>query len=400
MVAIGTRPEAIKLAPVVWELARHEPQLLPFVCATGQHRELLAQTLRLMNLRPDVNLDVMEPDQSLAGLTCRLVERMDRVICDRCPDWILVQGDTTTAMAGAMAGFYRHVPVGHVEAGLRTADLRQPFPEELNRRIVDLCADLCFAPTESARANLFREGVPADRVYVTGNTIVDAVLAVSARPYDERIGPLAPVPRGPRWVLVTTHRRESFGAPVARIVRAIERVARAFPTSIHLIVPVHPNPHIHNAMSALTALSNCSVVPPLDYPDVVHVLSRAALVMTDSGGLQEEAPCFGVPVLVLRDKSERAEGLDSGAAVLVGTDPDLIVSEASKVLSGIRPPVSGHNLYGDGAAAGRIVQILRRHSGLPPFCESDGIEWEERRSEATWLASADPESVRHENEEL
>jgi UDP-N-acetylglucosamine 2-epimerase (non-hydrolysing) len=382
MVAIGTRPEAIKLAPVVHELARHEPDVSSFVCATGQHRELLGRTLEVLNLRTDLNLDVMEHDQQLATLTGRLLERLDRVICDHRPDWILVQGDTTTAMAGALAGFYRRVRVGHVEAGLRTADLHQPFPEELNRRIVDLCADACFAPTESARANLLGEGVPADRVYVTGNTIVDAVLAVAERPYDVRSGPLARVPRDRRWVLVTAHRRESFGAPLQRIAGAVARLALAFETSIHVIVPVHPNPNVRATMSALLALANCSVVPPLDYGDLVHVLSRASLVLTDSGGLQEEAPSFGVPVLVLRDKSERPEGLDAGVARLVGTDADVIVSEASKILEGDRVPAPIENPYGDGAAARRVVAILRRCSGLPPLPNCHPIEAEEWRGSA------------------
>ena len=378
LLVVGTRPEAIKLSPVVRELARHAPAMSTYVCATGQHRELLGRTLELLDLAPDLNVNVMVHDQTLAGLTGRLFELLDQVVREQTPDWILVQGDTTSAMVGAMVGFYRRVRVGHVEAGLRTADLGQPFPEELNRRIADLCADLCFAPTEWAMANLLREGVPPSRVHVTGNTIVDALIEMAARPYDEHTGPLVIVPRGPRWVLVTAHRRESFGAPLERICRAIQRIASTFATSLHLIVPVHPNPHVAETVSRMLALPNSSVVPPLDYPDLVHVLRRASLVLTDSGGIQEEAPTFGVPVLVLREKTERPEGVDAGVARLLGTDPDIIVTEASRILNAERPRALVANPYGDGLAGRRIVAILRRHAGLPARLDGDPVEVAER----------------------
>ncbi len=358
MTVIGTRPEAIKMAPVIHELARHAPEVSTTVCATGQHRELLDQTLEMFGVHVDRNLDVMVPDQTLAGLTGSLFSRLDPLICDERPDWVLVQGDTTTAMVGAMAAFYRGVRVGHVEAGLRTSDLRQPFPEELNRRIADLCASLCFAPTTQARANLLNEGVAASRIHVTGNTIVDAVTAVAARPYDKALGPLAAIPSGPKWILVTTHRRESFGAGLEGICLAVQRLAQVFGDAVQVILPVHPDPAVVEAVSSLRALPNCSVVPPLGYRDLVHVLQQAALVLTDSGGIQEEAPTFGVPVLVLREKTERPEGVQAGLARTVGTDPDTIVAEASKVLrsDGTRTPLQ--NPYGDGQAARRIVDIL------------------------------------------
>lgn len=362
LVVIGTRPEAIKMAPVVHELARQPDAFSVFVCATGQHRELLAQTLDLVRLRVDCNLDVMVHDQSLAGLTARLFDELDPLVDAQGPDWILVQGDTTTAAVGALVGFYRRVRVGHVEAGLRTDDLHQPFPEELNRRITDLCSDVCFAPTDLARHNLLREGIPAARVHVTGNTIVDAVTEIAARPYDERVGPLAAVPRGPRWVLVTTHRRENFGAPLERICAAIDRLAVAFGPSIHMIVPVHPNPNVITTVSRLLTRPNCTILPALDYGDFVHALSRAALVLTDSGGVQEEAPTFGVPVLVLRETTERPEGIEAGVARLVGTDADVIVAEATRILHAERPRVALPNPYGDGRAARRIVAILRERS--------------------------------------
>lgn len=362
MTLIGTRPEAIKMAPVVHELARHAPEVTTFVCATGQHRELLDRTLALLDVRPHRNLEVMAHDQTLAGLTGRLLELLDPLVRDERPDWLVVQGDTTTAMVGALVGFYRRIRVAHVEAGLRTDDLRQPFPEEFNRRVADLCAELCFAPTAWARDNLLREGVPSSRIHVTGNTIVDAVLGMAARRYDEATGPLAGIPRDLRWMLVTTHRRESFGAPLERICQAVARIARDFVGALHVIVPVHPNPRVAGVVSRILALPNCSVVPALDYPDLVQILRRASLVLTDSGGIQEEAPTFGVPVLILRHKTERPEGVEAGAARIVGTDPDVIVTEASKILHADRARVPMANPYGDGAAARRIVDLLLRDS--------------------------------------
>jgi len=349
------------MAPVVHALER-AGGFSVFVCATGQHRELLTQTLELVRLRVDCNLDVMVHDQSLAGLTARLFDALDPIVARERPGWILVQGDTTTAAVGSMVGFYRRVRVGHVEAGLRTDDLHQPFPEELNRRVADLCADLCFAPTDLARHHLLREGISAQRVHVTGNTIVDAVLDIASRPYDESRGPLAPVPRGTRWVLVTTHRRENFGEPLARICAAVDQLAERFAGSAHFIVPVHPNPNVGAAVSRALTRSNCSVIPALGYRDFIHVLSRSVLALSDSGGVQEEAPTFGVPVLVLREKTERPEGVDAGVARLVGTDTTRIVAEASAILAAGGPRRAMTNPYGDGRAAERIASILRSDS--------------------------------------
>ena len=361
---VGTRPEAIKMAPIVRELTRRPAEFAVVVCATGQHRDMLTRALTMVGVTADVQLDAMVPDQELAGLTGRLLDLVDPVIADQRPDWVLVQGDTTTAMVGALAAFYRRVRVGHVEAGLRTGDLTQPFPEELNRRVADLSADLCFAPTELARANLLREGIAPSRIHVTGNTIVDAVKAIAAAPYDVARGPLATVPSEPRWVLVTTHRRESFGAPLQRICAAVDQICRRFGEEIHVILPAHPNPNVMDTVSRLAAHGNCSVVPPLDYPDLLYVLRRASLVLTDSGGIQEEAPTFGVPVLVLRDKTERPEGIAAGIARLGGTDTDLIVAEAIRWLGEKKPDIAATNPYGDGRAARRIVALLARHSGL------------------------------------
>ena len=374
---VGTRPEAIKMAPVVAELRRHPSTIAAPLCATGQHRELLAQPLGLFGLSPDHDLGLMTPNQDLPALTGRLLEGIDRVVEVERPDWILVQGDTTTAMAGAMVGFYRRLRVGHVEAGLRTGDLSRPFPEELNRRIADACADAWFAPTAGARAHLLAEGCRAENVFVTGNTVVDAVLDMASRPYDAAAGPLAHVPPDARWVLVTAHRRESFGAPLERICSAVDRVARGHARDVHVIVPVHPNPNVAERVRARLTAPNCSVVDPLDYDDVVHVLKRAVLVLTDSGGLQEEAPTFGVPVLVLREKTERPEGVAAGVCTLVGTDPDVIVAQADELLAADRPARLPGNPYGDGRAARRIVGRIRALSGA--VTETDPVgpidEW-------------------------
>jgi UDP-N-acetylglucosamine 2-epimerase len=360
---VGTRPEAIKMAPVVAELRRHPTTVEAPLCATGQHRELLAQPLALFGLAPDHDLGLMTPNQDLAALTSRLFEALDRVVDAERPDWVLVQGDTTTAMVGAMVAFYRRLRVGHVEAGLRTGDLTRPFPEELNRRIADACASVWFAPTPGARNHLVAEGCRAEHVFVTGNTVVDAVLDMAARAYDPAASPLAAVPAAPRWVLVTAHRRENFGAPLGGICTAVDELARAFPRDVQFIVPVHPNPHVASCMRARLTAPNCSVVAPLDYDDVVHILKRAALVLTDSGGLQEEAPTFGVPVLVLREKTERPEGVAAGVCTLVGTDPEVIVAHAEAVLRAPRVATRPINPYGDGRAARRIVARLRAISG-------------------------------------
>jgi UDP-N-acetylglucosamine 2-epimerase len=361
LVVIGTRPEAIKLAPVIMELRDRAPAVRTHVCISGQHRDLLEPILRVFDVDVDEDLEVLERGQTLAALTSRLFQRIDACLARARPDWILVQGDTTTVLVAAMCSAYRNIRIGHVEAGLRTGDLRQPFPEELNRRITDMVADLHFAPTAAARDNLLREGVPRSRVLVTGNTVVDALLWMAARPYDVSLGPLATLPTRTRWVLMTVHRRENFGAPLRRICQAVSRLCDALGPDIHMIVPVHPNPHVRPALADLVRHTNCTLVQPLGYDDLVNVLKRAALVLTDSGGLQEEAPTFGVPVLVLREKTERPEGIAAGCAQLVGTDPDSIVDSAMRVLKGsLRGPAV--NPYGDGKAAERIVEhLLARH---------------------------------------
>jgi len=347
----GTRPEAIKMIPVILRL-RQEPDLFDVTfCATAQHRQLLDQVLGLFGLSPDVDLDLMRRDQTLSELASRLFAEADRVLARFNPDWLLVQGDTTTALCCALAAFHRHTRVGHVEAGLRTGDLGAPFPEEMNRRVVDMVCAAGFAPTRRAAEALAAEGIPRDRVHLTGNTAVDALLQIAARE-----GPAAEED----LVLITAHRRESFGKPLEGIVRAIARLARAFPRTRFVHV-VHPNPNVLAAVRRNEGLANVQLMEPLDYLSLVRLLRQCRLVLTDSGGIQEEAPTFGKPVLVLREKTERPEGIEAGIALLVGTDEERIVLEASRLLSrdaDRRAMAAGSNPYGDGHASDRIADVL------------------------------------------
>lgn len=352
MVLYGTRPELIKMAPVIRELRQSPDRFAPLLCATAQHREMLDQMQAVFDITPDLDLGLMRADQSLNDLSARAFAALDGVIAEQRPDLVLVQGDTTTAMVGALAAFHRRVAVGHVEAGLRTGDRARPFPEEVNRRIVDLIGDLCFAPTARAAAALLAEGVPAERVFVTGNTVVDAVRWISAQ--------LPPEPQRDE-VLITVHRRESFGAPLREIFAAIRELAAAFP-AVRWVYPVHPNPNVRGpAAEMLGGLVNVELCEPFDYLELIRRLRGARFVLTDSGGLQEEAPAFGKRVLVLRETTERPEGVEAGLATLVGSDRRRIVAEATALLRAPeqdRPAAA--NPYGDGRAAARIVEILSR----------------------------------------
>jgi UDP-N-acetylglucosamine 2-epimerase (non-hydrolysing) len=351
LIVVGTRPEAVKLAPVICRLRGEPARFDTFVCATAQHREMLDQVLDQFDIAPDLDLDLMRPDQALNEVASRAFAALDRVLADHPADWLLVQGDTTTAMCAAVAAFHRCVRVGHVEAGLRTGDLQQPFPEEMNRRVVDLVADAHFVPTERAAQALRAEGVPEDRIHRTGNTVVDALVQIA-----EGQGDVTPED----LVLVTAHRRESFGAPLAAIVSAVGRLARGFP-KYRFVHVVHPNPNVRAALSGYRDLPNVELVEPLDYRSLVSLMRRSRLILTDSGGIQEEAPTFGKPVLVLRRKTERPEGIEAGLARLVGTDEDRIVDEAERVLRGtsdLARVARVSNPYGDGRASGRIAAIL------------------------------------------
>lgn len=359
----GTRPEAVKMAPVVAELAA-APDFEPLICVTAQHREMLDQVLGLFAIRPDFDLDLMQPDQSLADLTAAVIRGLDPILRDVQPDWVLVQGDTTTVMAAALLAFYHQARLGHVEAGLRTEDKWQPFPEEINRRVASVIADLHFAPTERARQNLLREGVALERVVVTGNTVIDALLRVADLPYEWDSGPLQAVPQDRRLITVTAHRRENFGAPLEAVFEALRQLAEEFSGDVHLVYPVHRNPHVAEpAYRMLGGVANISLIDPLDYLPMVQLLKRSHLVLTDSGGLQEEAPALGVPVLVLRQVTERPEALEAGTARLVGTDRERILQQARRLL---RDPAAharmahAANPYGDGRASERIVAALRQ----------------------------------------
>jgi UDP-N-acetylglucosamine 2-epimerase (non-hydrolysing) len=355
LVVYGTRPEAIKMAPVVAAL-RETAGVDPLVCTTAQHREMVDQVQELFGLVPDIDLDIMTPDQELNDLAARVIGAVDGVLHDLEPDWLLVQGDTTTAMGAALAAFHRGVPVGHVEAGLRTGDLAHPFPEEANRRLIDVLAEARFAPTARARDALLAEGVDPGQVFLTGNTVVDALQSVA--------GSIGPVARTDE-VLITLHRRESFGDALRGVFEAIVTLADRF-ADVQWVYPVHRNPNVRGpAEEVLGSSPNIQLHDPFDYPTMVRHLMGARLVLTDSGGIQEEAPTFATPVLVARETTERREGVDAGVARLVGLEPGHIVAEVTEVLTD--PQVheamaTAVNPYGDGHAATRIAAIL---SGAP-----------------------------------
>ena len=357
----GTRPEAVKMAPVVKELARL-PEIESQVCVTAQHRQMLDQVLDLFGITPDFDLDLMTPGQSLANLTARVFTHLDPVLADLKPDWVLVQGDTTTVMAAAMLAYYHQVRVGHVEAGLRTGDKFQPFPEEVNRRVASVVADLHFAPTECSRQNLLRENIPDEDIRVTGNTAIDALHWVVEQPFDFSSLDLQLGSSPPRLVLVTAHRRENFGRPLEDICQALKTLAVHYRDEVHFIYPVHLNPNVQGPVyQAIGEVPNITLLPPLDYLPLINIMKRSTIVLTDSGGLQEEAPGLGVPTLVLRNTTERPEGVEAGTLKLVGTDPNVIIGEVRRLLddpSAHAAMAGAVNPYGDGHAAARIVAAI------------------------------------------
>jgi UDP-N-acetylglucosamine 2-epimerase (non-hydrolysing) len=360
---IGTRPEAIKMAPVVKELEKHPHQFRSIVCSTGQHREMLDQVLTLFAITPDRDLNLMEFNQSLAQLTARLFTSLDKVLEDVKPDCVLAQGDTTTVLVASLATFYRHIPFGHVEAGLRTGDKQRPFPEEINRRLADIVSDLHFAPTDRAREALLSEGACAENIFVTGNTVIDALLDVAGRDYSWSSGSLAELPADSRFVLITAHRRESFGEQFRQLCLAIRDLAEEFKQdNIHFVYPVHMNPNVRKPVGEiLSDISNVTLMEPVDYYSLVQLMKHSVLILTDSGGIQEEAPSLGVPVLVMRETTERPEGIDAGVVRLVGTQRETIVKEAKRLLSdpaAHAAMATKANPYGDGHAAPRIVAAL------------------------------------------
>jgi UDP-N-acetylglucosamine 2-epimerase (non-hydrolysing) len=359
---LGTRPEVIKLAPVVAELRRN-PETESVLVATGQHREMLDQMLEQFNLEADVDLSVMTPEQRLSDLTAELVRGLGNTLAAVRPDWVLVQGDTSTTLCGALAAFYESVPVAHVEAGLRSGDDRSPFPEEANRRLVTCLTKLHLCPTAGSAANLVAESVPAERIRVTGNTVIDALLSAIER---ARALP-APVPRTrPRRILLTLHRRESHGEAMRNVCEVVREIARRGDTEV--VFPVHRSPAVRDVvLPALTGLDGVHLCEPLDYLELVHVLDSCDLVLTDSGGLQEEAPTLGKPVLVLRDTTERPEALAAGVALLVGTTPAMVHAAVSRLLDDRRAykaMAQPQNPFGDGRASARVVAALAEGRAL------------------------------------
>ncbi|MGH6833971.1 MAG: non-hydrolyzing UDP-N-acetylglucosamine 2-epimerase [Methylocella sp.] len=370
MSVVGTRPEAIKMAPVIKALQAHS-NMKSVLCLTAQHREMLDQVLQIFAIKGDFDLDLMQPSQTLNGLSSRIFQNIDEIITSAKPDVVLVHGDTTTAFVTSVACFHRNIPVGHVEAGLRTHDLKRPFPEEMNRRIVDIVSTYLFAPTARAKQNLLAEGVVSDEIHVTGNTIVDSLRFMIAKidadsELQLRLAERFPVlPSGRKLVLVTGHRRESFGPGFERICQALRRIAAR--GDVELVYPVHLNPNVSKPVNSILGRARrVHLIPPVDYMTFVHLLSRAAVVITDSGGVQEEAVSLGKRVLVLRELTERPEGVEAGLAHLVGTDPNLICSKFKEVMevSDETTPETNQSVYGDGKAACRIVAALAKSQGL------------------------------------
>ncbi|NNM79664.1 MAG: UDP-N-acetylglucosamine 2-epimerase (non-hydrolyzing) [Gallionella sp.] len=365
LVVIGTRPEAIKMAPLVHALLA-EPTFKTVVCLTAQHRQMLDQVLEIFGITADIDLNLMKQGQQLAELTAHVLTGIDAVLQVQRPDCVLVHGDTTTAMAAGLAAFYRHIPVGHVEAGLRTYDMHHPWPEEMNRRVIDVLADFYYAPTGLSRANLLAEKIAAEKIFVTGNTVIDALLMTVARIQNdaqlhEKLAGVFPyLHRNKKLILVTGHRRENHGDGLTKVCRALAELARR--DDVQIVYPVHLNPNVREVvMSSLAERDNIYLIEPLDYLHFVYLMSRAHLILTDSGGIQEEAPSLGKPVLVLREVTERPEAVEAGTVQLVGTDTQRIVAACARLLDDenyYRQFSQRANPYGDGTASQQIVASL------------------------------------------
>lgn len=369
LTVFGTRPEAIKMAPLVHALAQDEA-FDAKVCVTAQHREMLDQVLRLFEITPDYDLNIMKPGQGLTEITCRILEGLKGVLEEFKPDVVLVHGDTTTTLATSLAAFYQRIPVGHVEAGLRTGDLYSPWPEEANRTLTGHLAKFHFAPTENSRQNLLRETLPDNQIFVTGNTVIDALFWVRDRVMGDAALQASLAQRYPflddnkKLILVTGHRRESFGGGFERICSALAQIARNHPEA-QVVYPVHLNPNVSEPVNRiLKGIDNIMLIEPQDYLPFIYLMTKAHLILTDSGGIQEEAPSLGKPVLVMRDTTERPEAVDAGTVRLVGTDVAKIVDEVTRLLtdeSEYHAMSRAHNPYGDGHACQRILEALKNH---------------------------------------
>lgn len=368
MTVFGTRPEAIKMAPIVLELQKHPDTIVPVVAVTAQHREMLDQVLSLFHIKPDHDLNIMAAGQTLFDITTRAMMGLDKVLTEEKPDIVLVHGDTTTTFAGALAAYYHQTAVGHVEAGLRTHNKYSPFPEEMNRRLTGCIADLNFAPTSTSEANLLAENVPPESIFVTGNTVIDALHHTVRDDFDFQENSLKDVDfANKRIILVTTHRRENLGEPMRHVYKALKQLTEEF-DDVEVVFPVHKNPKVREVVNEeLGGLAKVHLIDPLDYEPFANLMHRAYLILTDSGGVQEEAPALGKPVLVLRDTTERPEAVDAGTVKLIGTDRERVYEEAKKLLTDkaeYSRMAESVNPYGDGKAAARIIQAILYHYGL------------------------------------
>jgi UDP-N-acetylglucosamine 2-epimerase len=357
----GTRPEAIKMAPVITKCKKSTGSLRLVNIVTAQHREMLDDILRLFSIQPEYDLNIMRENQSLEDITVRSLKKLSKIIDYEKPDMILVQGDTTTTFIGALAGFYNKIPIAHIEAGLRTYDKYQPFPEEINRKLTTALTDIHFPPTKRAAENLIREGVPPSDIFITGNTVIDALLEMIGRNYRFKKPLDKMVNRHGRLILVTAHRRENLGEPLNRICFALKEIAQTI-KNIQILFAIHPNPKVRKiVLNALRHHRNIHLLPPLDYQAFAHIMAKSRLILTDSGGIQEEAPSLGKPVLVLRNKTERPEAVEAGTVKLIGTDTRKIVEETRILLENADEygrMAKAVNPYGDGRASDRIVQII------------------------------------------
>ncbi len=367
MVVFGTRPEAIKMAPVVWELKKHA-SIQCQVAVTAQHREMLDQVLELFQIEPDFDLNLMKPGQTLTQITTRVLEGLRDVFESEKPDLVLVHGDTTTTFAAALAAFYAQIEVGHVEAGLRTHNKYSPYPEEMNRKLAGAISDLHFAPTKKARDNLLREGIPGDKIFVTGNTVIDALLATVKPGYsfqDPEVTDILQKEHGNRMIMVTTHRRENLGEPMRHIYQALANILEEF-SDTYVVFPVHKNPQVRQVVNeVLGGNPRVYLIEPMDYGPFVNLMAHSYILLTDSGGIQEEAPSLGKPVLVVRDTTERPEAVEAGTVSLAGTSYERVSKELQRLLSDIsayEEMARATNPYGDGKAAARIAEIILKGS--------------------------------------
>ncbi len=368
MTVFGTRPEAIKMAPVVLELAKHPEEIVPVVTVTAQHREMLDQVLNLFKIKPDHDLDIMAAGQTLFDITSRAMMGLDKVLQEEHPDIVLVHGDTTTTFAGALAAYYHQVSVGHVEAGLRTHNKYSPFPEEMNRKLTGSIADLHFAPTSTSEQNLLSESIDGEQIFVTGNTVIDALHKTVRDDFQFENEMLQKIDfKNKRVILVTTHRRENLGEPMRHVYQALRRLVEEF-EDVEIVFPVHKNPKVREVVNQeLGGMSKVHLIDPLDYEPFANLMHRSHLILTDSGGVQEEAPALGKPVLVLRDTTERPEAVEAGTVKLIGTDKDVVYKEAKELLTNQEEysrMSEACNPYGDGKASQRIIQAILYHYGL------------------------------------